>query len=274
MKMLILFIKGIIIGIGKVIPGVSGSIISIILGIYKDGVNALKNPFDKNNFKFLLVSGFGILFSIIFGSKTILYLLDNYYFLIMLLFSSLILGTIPIIKKEVDFNIYNLSIIILISVIFIYLSFKNFNGSYIYTGSLKDFYFLILVGFIEMGTMIIPGISGTVILMMLGVYNLVTETMSRLFMFGYLKENIMILFPILIGMLIGFVSIISVVNFLLNKYKQVSFVIIFSFCISSFLILLIKTFKVTFSLYEFLIGIFIFIVGYLISKSLENLNNN
>ena len=273
MKMFILFIKGIIIGVGKVVPGVSGSIISILLGIYSEGVNALKNPFNKNNFIFLLISGTGILISIIFGSKLIIFLIEYYYFWIMLFFSSLILGTLPVIKKEVVFNVKNIFIMILISSAFLFISLTNIKNVYVYTGSLQDFYFLILVGFIEIATMIIPGISGTAILMMLGVYNLVTVTMSNLFSLSYFKENMMIIFPILIGMLLGFVTIINLVNFLLKNYRDISFVTIYSFCITSFLVLLKKTFDVSFSIYELIIGIIIFVFGYLMSKSIENINN-
>lgn len=271
--MFILFVKGLVIGIGKVIPGVSGSIISILLGVYNDGVTALKNPFNKSNLIFLFISGTGILFSIIFGSKLIIYFMINHYFMIMLLFSSLVFGTIPIIQKEVKFNLKNIFIILVISISFLYISFCSFSSVYVYTGSVFDFYFLILVGFIEVSTMIIPGISGTVLLMMLGVYSLVTETMSRLFILSYFKENIMIILPMLLGMIIGFITVINLVSFLLKKHKDISFVIIYSFCITSFIILLKKTFEVSFSLFDLVVGIFIFIFGFILSRSLENINN-
>ena len=92
-----LFIKGLIIGIGKIIPGVSGLVIAISFGLYEKGIDAINNYFGnvKENTKFLLVLGSGILLSIILMSNLIKILLNKYYFLTMLLFIGLISGGIP-----------------------------------------------------------------------------------------------------------------------------------------------------------------------------------
>ena len=76
-----LFIKGIIIGIGKIIPGVSGSMLAISMGIYEQLVNSVNNLFKdfKKNIKFLAKIGFGIAISIILFSNIILKCLDSYY---------------------------------------------------------------------------------------------------------------------------------------------------------------------------------------------------
>ena len=68
---MLLFIKGIIVGIGKIMPGVSGAMLAINLNVYEKLINAITSFFDdvRDNFKFLLIFGIGILLSIIFGSK-------------------------------------------------------------------------------------------------------------------------------------------------------------------------------------------------------------
>ena len=81
MKSMILFIKGIIIGIGKIVPGVSGAVLAVILKVYDKGINAIVNFKNdiKNNIKFLICIGFGIGIGIILFSKIIVFMLDNYY---------------------------------------------------------------------------------------------------------------------------------------------------------------------------------------------------
>ena len=83
MKNIILFFKGIIIGIGKIIPGVSGSVLALLLGLYDRGLEALQHITKKENIIFLTLTGSGILLSIVYGSSFILYILEKSYFTIM-----------------------------------------------------------------------------------------------------------------------------------------------------------------------------------------------
>ena len=92
MKYIILFIKGLIIGIGKIIPGVSGAVLAMILKVYDDGINSIVNIFKnpKKNILFLLNIGLGILIGIVLFSNVINYTLKNYYVITMLFFIGLI----------------------------------------------------------------------------------------------------------------------------------------------------------------------------------------
>ena len=98
----ILFIKGFIIGIGKIIPGVSGAMLAISLNLYEKGLNTITHFFNdiKNNLYFLGSLALGILFSCFFFSKILLFTFNNYYFLSMMLFIGLILGGIFSFIKE------------------------------------------------------------------------------------------------------------------------------------------------------------------------------
>ena len=100
-KNLVLFLKGIIIGIGKTIPGVSGASLSISLGVYEQLISSMANIFKetKKNLKFLLIIGSGIIISIMLSSNLIMHCLDNYYLPTMLLFIGMIIGCIPNIVK-------------------------------------------------------------------------------------------------------------------------------------------------------------------------------
>ena len=70
---------GIIIGAGKIIPGVSGSVLAITLGVYERIIYSINNIFNYKNIYYLSKIGFGIIISIVFLSKIIIYLLSNYY---------------------------------------------------------------------------------------------------------------------------------------------------------------------------------------------------
>ena len=91
---MMLFIKGLVIGIGKIIPGVSGALLAVNFNLYEKAISSVVNFFDdwKNNLKFLIILGSGILLAIILGSKIVMYLLNNYKFITMMFFIGLISG--------------------------------------------------------------------------------------------------------------------------------------------------------------------------------------
>ena len=96
-------LKGFIIGIGKIIPGVSGSMLAISLGVYEKILEIIANLkfITINKFFFLSTIILGALISTSIFSKGVKWLLDNFYFSIMLLFIGLIIGGFPDIYKEV-----------------------------------------------------------------------------------------------------------------------------------------------------------------------------
>ena len=97
MKTLILFFKGLIIGIGKVIPGVSGSLLAISLGVYEEILFRIQNFFKsfKENVRFLFPLGIGILVAVLLGSKVLLYFFETFYIYTVVFFIGLIVGTVP-----------------------------------------------------------------------------------------------------------------------------------------------------------------------------------
>ena len=109
-----LFLMGFLIGIGKIIPGVSGAMIAVSFGIYDKLINAVTNFFDdkKNNFKYLLLVGSGILLSIVFFSNIIKYLIDSYCLIIMMLFVGLIVGGTYSFSKNIKYSLKNILVII------------------------------------------------------------------------------------------------------------------------------------------------------------------
>ena len=99
-----LILKGIIIGIGKIIPGVSGSMLAITLGIYQKIINSINNFLsnEKENFRFLFKLTIGIVISIVLFSNIIFKSFEQYYIITMFFFIGLIIGGFDDIKKNIN----------------------------------------------------------------------------------------------------------------------------------------------------------------------------
>ena len=165
-----LIIKGFFIGIGKIIPGVSGSLIAISLGVYEKAIEAIvtmKKNF-KDNIFYLGQLALGLLISIIGFSNLIVFCLDRYYGYTMFLFIGLMMGNIPSSIKEIKKNTkknYLYFFISILLVIFIYQF--QFEKTFFPEKNLLDFLLVFLIGMLDAVTMIIPGVSGTALFMML-----------------------------------------------------------------------------------------------------------
>ena len=221
---MILFLKGIIIGIGKIIPGVSGSLLAIRLNVYEMLVYSVNNLFKdfKNNVLFLIKLGLGILSSIIFGSNIILYLMNNYFLITKVIFLILIVSGIPMVLKNT--NCYILAIITCI----IYLLIININCI-----NISNNFFVI--GFIEAFSTIVPGISGTALFMSFGLYD------DLLYIFSNIHHvNFCILLPFSIGLIMGALIIFHFIEYCLDRHKNKTYGVILGLLLSSIILMIIK----------------------------------
>lgn len=271
-KIPILIIKGFIIGIAKIMPGVSGSLVALNLGLYERGIEAISNFFKnvKSNMVFLVNVGIGIILSIIIGSKIIDYALLNFYFPTMLLFVGLLVGTIPNLFKKATIKTksewFYFIIVFILMIIFTILKTDN---KFIYSDNLKNNVYVILIGFIDALTMIIPGISGTATFMLMGCYDFFLSIFSNLTNLNNLIDNIKIVILFMIGLGIGIIIVTKLMSYLLNNKKNIIYPIITSFSISSIVFLMIQVLNIKRNLIELLIGIILFILGMKISKKLD-----
>ena len=257
MSTFILFLKGIVIGIGKVIPGVSGAILAISFNIYDKGIDSITNFFKdvKNNSLFLLKIGTGILLGIILFSKIINYTLTNYYTITMLFFIGLIIGGIGNIRKEVSSKYYIYTIITLL--VFTFISILNINNNYILKNNFIDNIVLFVGGIIESLSTVIPGLSSTAMLLIMGIYNIIISAVSNL--------NIKILFPFILGIISSIYFIIKFISYTLNNYKQQTYSVILGLLLSNIIILIFKTFTYKTNITNLIIGLLLMIIGIFIS---------
>ena len=275
MESIKLAVKGFLIGVAKIIPGVSGAMLAISMGIYERAMKAIseyrKNPVE--NFKFLLPLGIGAMLAVILSSKMIVYFLNNYYLATMLLFIGLIFGGIPSVIKEAKTKkiTFKQVFIFVLSFSFVFLfSFLGEQNLFMEMKSpLLEKLVFIMIGFIDAVTMIIPGISGTAIMMILGCYHLLLNLLSSLSSLSNFWLNLKLLIPMGIGLILGVILTAKLMNHLFKKYKQETYCGILGFALSSIFLLFFQTFQQSYSIVQMTIGILLLFVGIVIGYKLD-----
>lgn len=233
---LVVSLKGMGMGAADVVPGVSGGTIAFITGIYEELINTIKsiNPtllkvlknggikalWYKVNAPFLIALLIGIGISIISLSRIILYLLQNHPIPVWAFFFGLILASAYLVAAEID-N-WNLPVII-----------ATFVGTSIaYTITIispaetpTDLWFIFICGAIAICAMILPGISGSFILLLMGKYE---------YIFTSLKEfNLAVIITFALGCVTGILSFSHILSWMFKKYKNVTIALLAGFMIGS-----------------------------------------
>lgn len=271
-KNIILILKGIIIGIAKIIPGVSGAVIALSFGLYDRGLNAITHFFDnlKNNFSFLLSVGSGIVIGIILFSKIISFTLEKYHFLTMSLFIGLIIGGIPSIIKKTNLNLSNIVIFFLSFFIIIFLGFTNGTNQYILTNTDKDLIIFFFSGIIEAIATVIPGVSSTALLMLIGTYNLYITTIGNLTDIYSILTNLRFLSCFAIGLFLGIIIVSLIMDYLFKKHSSKIFSAVLGIIIATILLLILSNFSTAPKIIELIIGIILLVLGITISFLFES----
>lgn len=256
------FLKGFIIGIGKIIPGVSGAILAISMGIYDKALEYISN-FSKNkkeSIKYLFPIGLGIILSIIFFSKIISHALSRYYVITMLFFIGLIIGGLPFITGKTEKKDYYIVIISFVALFLI--SIGGINNLYIIKNNFIDYIIFFLSGIVEAIGTIVPGISSTALLMVIGTYDSIVYSIGNLI-------NINILIPFAIGIIFGLYFVVKIINFLFKKYENKVYAFVLGVLLSSIVLLIIQSFKNNFTIIELIVGLIFMVVGIVISNFME-----
>lgn len=261
-----LILKGIIIGIGKIIPGVSGSMLAISMGIYSKLIYCINNLFklSKDDIIFLLKIFWGVLISILFFSRLILVFINKFYLITVIFFIGLIIGSIDDIKKNVlNKNYY---VLIISFTIVLFLGLINISNEINIDNPLLNAIYFMFIGLIEAFTTIVPGISGTATLMMLGAYNRVIEMYSNIININYLNLTI----PFSIGLIIGIFITSKLINYLFKNYKSETYSAILGFCYSTIILMFIKVLLTNYTKFTLLFALIFLFIGIIISKKINH----
>ncbi len=239
-------LKGAVIGIANIIPGVSGGTMMVAMGIYDKLIHCITHLFKefKQNLKFLfpIVLGMGIaLVASAFGLE---YLFQNYPLPTNLTFIGLILGGLPAIGKKVKGNKINVGHIIAFIVFFVMVVGLALIGESEGAAASTTFNFvnvlkLFGVGIIASATMVIPGVSGSMVLLIIGYYNPILEAISDFFraLFAWDWNGILngmgILVPFGIGVVVGIFAIAKLVEIIFAKCPMYAYWAIIGLIVAS-----------------------------------------
>ena len=263
-----ILLKGMVFGIANIIPGVSGGTIALTLGIYEDLIKALSNILKsfKKSMSLLIPFGLGTAISIVVFSKIINYTLTKFPTMTILFFIGLIIGGLPLITEKVKGKKVKVRYIVLMLLTFAFIlgiSFLNENGNNVVLSSNPLTYILLfLVGVIAAATMVIPGISGSFVLMLLGYYKPIINTIDELTSFNNVFQNILILIPFGLGVVIGIITIAKLLEYLFKKYKTETYYAIIGFIVAS-IITLFLTINLPHNLAELILSLVFLIIGIL-----------
>ena len=285
MKNIMLVIKGFIMGIGNIIPGVSGGTLALTLGIYEKFIEAISHFFDKlkENIKFLVPIFLGIGLSLLTMSNIITEAFEHYPVPTAFLFMGLVIGGIPMLSNKVkkskerkQVSSYIIALITFALVIVLAFSDQLF-GSGLSDVTLKNldltgYILLFLVGVVAAATMVIPGVSGSLVLMLLGYYLPVVNTIKDLTHFNNIVDNCLILIPFGLGVVVGIVVIAKIIEWLLKKYEAKTYFGVLGFIIASIIAIPVSVYNeygtLSYSLIEGIIAVILLVVGYLIGEKL------
>ncbi|MDD3767076.1 MAG: DUF368 domain-containing protein [Eubacteriales bacterium] len=271
MNFIVNFLKGLFIGIGSVMPGVSGGSLAVIFGLYEKITDLIANVFKhlRHNFKktfiFCLPLGLGGIVGVLGFSKIIDFLFSHYEIQVKYLFIGLIIGTLPLLVKQSNkegfkksylvFSSLSLAVTVFIA-LFAPSDFQAVKADELSAG------FLAICGMVLGFGTIIPGVSASIILMYLGSYQAVLSAIANL--------DFKMLIPIGVGFALSIVLFAKLINLLFKKaYGAISYTIL-GFVIGS----IIPVFPgFAFSL-EYFICVILLACGFVISYALSNIKKS
>lgn len=253
------FFKGFIIGIGKIIPGVSGAMLAAIMGVYDKALYYICN-FRKNikeSIKYLSPIAVGILLSIILFSKVISICLDKYYEITMFFFIGLVTGGLPFIINKINKKDYSITIISFS--IFFFLSIFNINNNYTPQNNFIDIIIYILSGLLEAIGTIVPGVSSAALLMIVGTYDQIVYSIGNI-------TNIKLIITFSISTIIFILLLMKIVEYLFRKYNNKMYSFVLGVLSSSIILLIIQVFKNKVSIITLSISLIFMVLGIIITN--------
>ncbi len=238
-----IILKGMAMGVAEIIPGVSGGTIAFITGIYEDLLHSIKSfdlgliqwirkgEFQKAgqhiNLPFVLNLGGGMAVGIVIGVFAITYLLEHYpeplwgFFFGLILASALFIGRQFSIKDL--YNIVGLVVGFLIAYGITILTPSEGNTSYL---------FVFISAMIAISAMLLPGISGSFMLVLMGMYYYILSNVKSI-LTQFDLASISVIFVFVLGLIAGAMTFSRVFSWLFDRYKEITLAILTGFLLGS-----------------------------------------
>lgn len=274
-------LQGMVVGIANIIPGVSGGTMMVAMGLYDKLIHAithLKSEF-KESLKLLVPIFLGAGIAIVALSRLFEFLLENYPIPTNFAFCGLIAGSLPFIFKKVKGHSVSVGRAVCFIIFFAIVILMAVMGET--SGNAADVSFglinvvkLLLVGIIAAATMVIPGVSGSMMLMLLGYYDTILKTINNFMdaLVAFDMQDILvqcgILIPFGIGVILGIFLIAKIIEFIFSKAEIHAYYAIIGLILASPIAILLKTDWSGFSILTLVIGLVTFAAGWFVSSKL------
>jgi len=224
------FLKGIWVGGTMTVPGVSGGSMAMLLGIYDRLIRAV-NSFWKNKGELLFLTVFAVgggLGMVLF-SGSLLHLMERYPMPLKYFFLGAVAGGIPVIYREAEIKKFSLDVILYPVIGILIVMLLSFLPSGMFSpgegGGVTYIFIQLAGGILTAAALVLPGISVSQMLLMLGKYEGVMENISSL--------KIIPLLPLGIGTVLGILLTAKLMEHLMKKYPHGTYLIIFGFLLGS-----------------------------------------
>lgn len=272
------FFKGILIGVANIIPGVSGGTMAVSMGVYDQLISAITGIFKnfRRSMRILLPIILGAVAGIGGLSFVIKFLLENYPLQTSTLFIGLILGGLPILFSHVKGAKPGVPHVLLFIIFFaIVIAMAVFNGA---ESTVTDISVnfgtviqLFLIGMIASATMIIPGVSGSLVMMILGFYNIIISNISAFLSslaawnVDGLIHGIGIFVPFGLGVIAGIGIVAKVIEWLFAKQPILTYSAIFGLVIASPIAIIYKIGIASVSVPGVIVAVITFAIGFAVA---------
>ena len=291
MKMFIKFLKGIALGIANIVPGFSGGTMAIMLNIYDDFVgmfaDILKHPLQAIKKSGIIFVGLAV--GVVIALFTIVNLLDIAPLPTTIFFVGIIIANVPVSFKKANFDHFKIRYLIIMAIMFgIVVTMPLLSENSLGDEALDIWFILLsaLMGIISASAMVLPGLSGSMLLMAFGYYTYIIKSLKNAVvylvgldfaLFGYTMIPIV---AFLIGSVFGFVAVSKLVRVFYTKCPNAFNVAVVGLLAASPVAILIATNKeysgVLFGSpwWMYLIGIATLVAGVVASYYAEKVQHN
>lgn len=244
-------LKGMMIGIANVIPGVSGGTMAVSLGIYDKLIGSISGLFQhfRNSIAFLFPILVGCVLGIVGFTYAIEYLLNSHTFVTCMAFVGLILGGLPMLFQSLTGKMRETGSSIGVTAILAFLlalavsvglpMLKEGEGMTSIPVTAANMVILFILGIVASATMVIPGVSGSMMLMIFGYYTGIIGAIKdfldgvRAMDMAAIKDGFLLLVPFGIGVILGIFLIARLITFLFHRYGVQTYCAILGLVISS-----------------------------------------
>ncbi|HHV8920512.1 TPA: DUF368 domain-containing protein [Staphylococcus aureus] len=266
-------LKGFAMGTSDLVPGVSGGTIALLLGIYNQFIASISGIFSRRfwpSFTFLIPIIIGMLLAMGSLSNLFNYLLSQHHIPTMFFFGGLIIGIVPYLLKisnyKTSFTTKHYMMVIAGIAILIVISLMNNGDKHagetltLSTGLIIKYF---IAGMCASSAMLLPGISGSFMLLVFGVYGTVMLAISEVVKLNF--AGLPILLAVGFGVLAGFIISSKIIQYFLTHHKLMTFALIIGFVVGS----LFAVFPgLPTNIVMWFVSLVVFIIGFTVSLTL------